>query len=206
MRDRQVLLINGSYRKDGFTDRVLHEMIGVFEQSGIAHETVVLRDWPIAFCQNCRQCMQNPGENPGSCTIDDTMGELVRKIERSEGFVLASPTNFYTVTALFKRFLERLSVYGYWPWGKPAPVFRKRGLKKQAILISSCAAPGVIGTLFYSTMRILKVCAKTVGAKTVGTKLFGLVGTEPGPVLGPRQKKRARKLALKLVQNLSAAS
>jgi multimeric flavodoxin WrbA len=41
------------------------------------------------------------------------MATLTQKIETADGIVLASPTNFYTVAALFKRFMERLVVYAY---------------------------------------------------------------------------------------------
>ena len=107
------------------------------------------------------------------------MAVLVQKIEEADGYVLAAPTNFSSATALFKRFSERLAVYGYWPWGKPAPVFRRAHLrKKPAVLISSCAAPGLLGRLTYVTNRNLRIAAKTIGGKVVGSMVTGLVSKE----------------------------
>ena len=58
-------------------------------------------------------CTQAAGETPGQCVLGDGMATLIQKIETADSFVLASPTNFYSVTALFKRFMERLLVYAY---------------------------------------------------------------------------------------------
>ena len=64
-----------------------------------------LREHPIGFCLNCRECTQQPGTAPGQCVQHDGMAELVRKIEVADAFILASPTNFSSATALFKRFI-----------------------------------------------------------------------------------------------------
>jgi multimeric flavodoxin WrbA len=58
-------------------------------------------------------CTQAAGEMPGQCILGDGMATLTQKIETADGIVLASPTNFYTVAALFKRFMERLVVCAY---------------------------------------------------------------------------------------------
>ena len=40
---------------------------------------------------------------------------LLNELERSDAIVLASPMNFWTVTAVMKRFIERL-LGSAWPW------------------------------------------------------------------------------------------
>ncbi len=143
--------------------------------------------------------MQQPGEAPGKCVLNDGMGDLIEKIEQADGIVLAAPTNYSAVTALFKRFTERLSPYGYWPWGPMAPKLRKaQAAKKPAVLVSSCAAPGVLGRLTYGTNQTLKVAAKTLGGKVVGRVFTGMVSQEPAQELPPRARRRARALAPKL--------
>ena len=197
---RKVLAINGSYRAGGITDRVVAGILADLEALGVAVEQIKLRDYPIEFCMNCRECMQQPGDAPGHCVLNDGMAKLVEKIEDADGYVLAAPTNFSSVTALFKRFSERLSVYGYWPWGKPAPVFRRAKLpKKPAIIISSCAAPGILGRLTYMTNRNLKVTAKTIGGKVVGSMVTGLVSQERAPELPQRTQRRIKALAPRLL-------
>jgi len=74
--------------------------------------------------------MQKPGPNPEPCVQIDAMKEIVEKLERADALVLASPTNLGSVTSLFKRFMERLSVYAFWPWGAASPKYRKDVLPK----------------------------------------------------------------------------
>lgn len=129
------------------------------------------------------------------------MRELVRKIETADGYILASPTNFYSVTAIFKRFMERLVVYAYWPWGAHAPKFRKRKAAKKAMLIASSAAPGLMGRLFYTTLKQLKMTAKTIGAKPVGSIFIGLMSQDEHPELSDKTREQLLTLVGKLVQS-----
>ena len=185
MNGKRILAINGSYRRNGITDQTVDHLLAEAGKLGAAVEHIHLRDYPIAFCRNCRECMQQPGDTPGHCVLHDGMAELIRKIERADSLVLAAPTNFSAVTALFKRFMERLAVYGYWPWGTMAPEFRKaQGPKKPAVIISSCAAPGLLGKLTYGTNQSLKVAAKTVGGKIVGRMFTGLAAQERTGITG----------------------
>lgn len=196
----KVLAINGSYRDDGITDQIVEVMLTSLRSRLIDVEQVLLRDYPIEFCLNCRECMQHPGDIPGQCVHQDSMRELVEKIEQSNAFILASPTNMGSVTALFKRFMERLAVYAYWPWGKPAPTFRKAHEKnKKAILVSSCAAPGLMGRWLYSTHGQLKMTAQAIGAKKVGVIFPGLIAQHAHQKISARVQAKARKLTRLLI-------
>lgn len=144
--------------------------------------------------------MQASGAEPGTCVIEDGMHDLIVKIEAADGLIFAAPTNFYSITAIFKRFLERLAVYGHWPWGEHAPTFRKiKAEKKPALIVSSCAAPGWIGRLFFDSLKQLRVTAKTVGAEVKGTMMIGLASKQPQPVLDKKMKMKAFRLGEKLV-------
>ncbi len=118
---RKILVINGAYRAGGITDQAVETTIGVLQSAGAEVEQVLLREYPIGFCLNCRECTQQPGESPGRCVQHDGMQALVDKIDHADGYVLAVPTNFGSATAIFKRLMERLIVYAYWPWGMKAP-------------------------------------------------------------------------------------
>lgn len=196
----KILAINGSYRTDGTIDQMVHTLTETLKKSDIEVETIHLRDYPIEFCLNCRACTQKPGTDPGKCVQDDPMNELIQKIEEADGYIIASPTNFGTVTALFKRFMERLVVYAYWPWGKPGPEYRKaKQPKKKALLLSSCAAPGIMGRFFFDTMRLLKTTAKVIGAEVTDTLFIGLVSQKESYQLSEREKKKLQKMAQKLL-------
>lgn len=197
----KILAINGSYRDDGVTDQVVETMAETLQAAGAEVEIVLLRAYPIEFCLNCRECTQRPGDVPGECVQDDGMQELIDKIEKSDGVVLASPTNFGSVTAVFKRFMERLAVYAYWSWNMNAPQYRKaKAPKKKAVLVSSFAAPAVLGRRLFSSHKQLKATAQTIGADTVGTLYVGLVAKEPRHRLSKQMKAKARALALKLAR------
>ena len=198
----KILAINGSYRDDGITDQSVDTMVQALEATGADVETVQLREYPIKFCLNCRECTQQLGENPGRCVLDDGLNDLVTKIEQADGYILASPTNFGSVTASFKRLMERLIVYAYWPWGNHAPKFRKAKLvKKKALLITSSAAPGILGRLLYTTLKQLKMTAKVIGAKPVGTFYTGLAAEKSDQQLVQCVDKKISILVSKLIQS-----
>jgi multimeric flavodoxin WrbA len=196
---KRLLAIDGSYRPDGIIDQAVAAAVEAAASAGAEVEVVHLRDYPIEFCRNCRECAQQPGELPGRCVQSDGMQALIDRIEAADGYILASPTNFYSVTAVFKRFMERLVVYAYWPWGAPAPKFRRVRASKKAVLIASCAAPGLMGRLFYNTLKQLKITAKTIGAKPVGSAFIGLVAQHEHTPLPEKDRQRVAQLATRLV-------
>ena len=196
----KVLAINGSYRDDGTTDQAVESLIQAIEQQGVEVEQIQLRNYPIEFCLNCRECTQQPGTSPGKCVIDDGLNALVDKIESADAYIFASPTNFGSVTALFKRFMERLIVYGYWPWGSKFPTFRKaKHLNKKAILISSSGAPALMGRWLFGTTGQLKKAAKLVGAKPVGVLFTGFASKDKDQKLPENIQEKASELASKLI-------
>jgi multimeric flavodoxin WrbA len=195
----RLLAVNGSYREGGAIDQALAVAVETASAAGASIDVVNLRDFPIEFCRNCRHCTQLPGDAPGECVHQDGMRDLIAKIEAADGLIFASPTNFYSVTAVFKRFMERLIVYAYWPWGAHAPKFRKRNSGKGAVLIASSAAPGWMGRLFYSTLKQLRMTAKTVGARPVGAVFVGLMSQQQLPELSEGARKRVRAMVRRLL-------
>ena len=196
----KVLAINGSYRDHGITDHTVEALAQALEAAGAEVEIILLREYPIEFCLNCRACTQQPGAAPGECVHHDGMQELIDKIERADCYILAAPTNFGSVTAIFKRFMERLVVYAYWPWYMNGPQYRKaQALHKNALLVSSCAAPGLLGRIFFGTEKQLKMTAKTIGAEIVGTLFTGMIAREQHPKLPEGVRAGIKALAGRLV-------
>ena len=196
----KILAINGSYREDGITDQTVEALALAIVATGAEVEIILLREYPIEFCLNCRLCTQQPGAVPGECEHHDGMQELIEKIERADCYILASPTNFGSVTAIFKRFMERLAVYAYWPWGVNGPHYRKAHTpKKKALLVSSCAAPGIIGRWFFGTDKQLKMTAKTINAEVVGTLFTGMIAKEQHLKLPEGVRSRIKVLAGRVV-------
>lgn len=198
---QRVLAINGSYRDGGVSDQVIALALARLREAGAQTEEIRLRDYPIEFCTNCRECMQRPGGDPGHCVLDDGMAALVQRIEAADAYILSAPTNLGSLSAVFKRFMERLAVYGYWPWGAAAPRMRKTVPGKRAMLVSSSAAPGFLARWFYGSARQLRTTARAIGAQPVGLLFCGLVSAEPQPRLSKRVVERAQSLALKLLES-----
>ena len=197
---KKILVINGSYRDDGITDQAINIAVQHLTGTGASVVTILLREYPIQFCLNCRECTQTPGSTPGECVQADGMQTLVDKIEQADGFILAAPTNFGSVTAIFKRFMERLVVYAYWPWDQKYPQFRKiKEPKKKALLISSSAAPGIFGRWLYGSSKQLKMVAQTIGAKSVGTLFTGMISQTSNQRLPKSAETKVRNMAAKLL-------
>lgn len=200
---KTILIINGSYRDDGITDQTIEIICDHLRKKGAEIDTISLRDEDFHFCLNCRECMQKPGNNPEPCVQIDAMKEIVEKLECAYALVLASPTNLGSVTALFKRFMERLSVYAYWPWGAPAPKYRKDGLpkkdQKKALLVSSSAAPSIIARWFFSTIRQLKYTARIIGANPIGIINNGMIAMSSDKKLTDKEIKKIKIEADKLL-------
>jgi len=194
----RILAINGSYREGGITDQTVEVMRRTLAESGHEVVEIALRDHEIGFCHNCRECTRQAGPEPGRCVQDDAMTELVAQIEASDAYILASPTNCGAVTAVFKRFMERLLVYAYWPWGQPAPKPRRASRRKPVLLVSSSAAPGWMGRLFFGTTGQLRRTAKTIGGRSRGTCFTGLAATSRDKRLSERQRRKAARLARRL--------
>lgn len=196
----KILAINASYREDGFTDQTVETLAQAIVAAGAEIDIIFLREYPIDFCLNCRVCTQQSGATPGECIHHDGMQELIKKIEQADCYILASPTNMGSVTAIFKRFMERLVVYAYWPWDMNGPQYRKtQAPKKKALLVSSCAAPGIIGRWFFGTNKQLKMTAKMIGAEIVGTLFTGMIAKEQQPKLLEDMRSKIKALAETLV-------
>jgi multimeric flavodoxin WrbA len=114
--------------------------------------------------------------------------------------VLGAPINFSNVTAVTRRFLERLLVYAYWPWqAKTRPHFRIKKSTKRAVTITSSACPAWLARIVIRAPRTaLKVMAKCMGAKVETSLYFGAVAQTPEATLGQRIRKKAYKVGVKL--------
>lgn len=195
----RVTAILGTYRKGGVIDTAVDEILASAKQAGAEIAKVYLIDKHVEFCTNCRVCTQQPGEGRGLCRIADEMGDILDQIERSHGIVLASPMNFWTVTAVMKRFIERLICYAYWPWRAHSPKMRDKRKTKRAVVVASSAAPSLVARLLTRMIGLLKTTAGVLGARTVGVLAIGLAAGESQQDIGDRARKNARQLGKRLV-------
>jgi len=194
----KITAILGTYRKGGVIDAAVDEILAAAREAGAETAKIYLIDRHIEFCTNCRTCTQQEGDRRGPCPIDDDMNGLLDEIERSDAIVLASPMNFWTVTAVMKRFIERLVCYAYWPWGNMGPKVRNIPKTKRAVVVISSACPSLLARLMTRMVGLMKGCAKLLGAKKADLLFIGLAAGEPKADIGSRARKRARRLGKKL--------
>lgn len=200
MADRvTVTAIVGSYRKGGMVDQAVDHLLAAAAEAGGVVKKIYLVDTQIEFCTNCRLCTQSEGAARGICRIADQMSNLLVELEASDAIVLASSVNFGTVTAVMKRFIERLVCYAYWPWGRPAPKVRKSQLFRNAVVVASSAAPAFLARFMTPVVKLLKQAAGLLGARTVGVLFVGLAARDERQELAAAVKKRAGVLGKKLV-------
>lgn len=200
----KIIGIVGSYRKGRVIDSAVTEILKGAESGGAKTVKIYLTEKQIEFCNNCRSCMQEAGDKRGECVHDDDMEEILQQIDEADVYVLGSPVNFGTVTAVMKRFMERLVVYAYWPWGKIAPKFRNDKLNKKAVIVTSFTPPAWIGRLLFSgAPKELKAMAKVLGARVVKFLYLGKVGESPEAGLDEKNLRRAYKAGEELARNLA---
>lgn len=190
---KKAMAIVGTYRRGRVIDKAVSEVLRGLEAEGVETSTVHLLDADIEFCTNCRACTQTPGEQRGQCVLEDDMADILEQVDRADVVVLASPINFGTVTALMKRFVERLVCTAYWPWeshGFPKPRIKVK--TKQAILVTSSACPGFIGRwLMPSALSVLKQAAGCLCARVYKTLYFGMVADTQDETLKDKSQDRA---------------
>jgi multimeric flavodoxin WrbA len=190
----KIIAIVGTYRKGGVIDNAVDEILAAAGEDGAETEKIYLLDKHIEFCTNCRHCTQKEGPTRGECPINDDMNAILDSIGRSDAIVLASPMNFWTVTAIMKRFIERLVCYAYWPWGKTGPKMRNTRKYKRAVLVYSSAAPSIIARLLTRITGLLKTAAGLLGAQTIGVLSIGFAAGQPHQEISRRTKTKARRL------------
>lgn len=196
--NKSILAIIGSYRKGGMTDQAVTELLQAAEECGATTSKVYLTDRQIEFCRNCRTCTQAPGPTRGRCVINDDLESILAAIDWADALVVASPVNDFNVTAVTRRFLERLVGCTYWPWGRPGPTVRVRRPTKSAVLVTSSAMPAFMGRLGTGAVRALKLVCRLLGARPVGTLFIGLAARREHPALPASHRARARRLGVRL--------
>ncbi|HNR12682.1 MAG TPA: flavodoxin family protein [Thermodesulfobacteriota bacterium] len=108
----RILAIYGSPRRKGNTSLLLKEAVAGAIAAGAQVDEIILRDLTMAPCLEIYGCKKD-----GRCVIQDDFQRVYELIESCDGFMLASPIFFYTVSAHTKIFMDRCQsfwVKRYW--------------------------------------------------------------------------------------------
>jgi NAD(P)H-dependent FMN reductase len=194
----RVVAIVGSYRRGGTTDSAVEAILAGAREKGALTHTIHLTDRHLEFCRNCRECTQLAGPERGKCAQRDDLELILAEVEAADAVVLGSSVNYGGVTAIFRRFMERLIGFTYWPWGESMPKPRIAAATRKAVLVASSGMPGFFIPVFTGVSRTLRITAKMLGAKPVATLWVGLSAMEQDHPLSARTVKRARSIGWKL--------
>ena len=99
---KKVLILSGSPRKGGNSDRLCDEFAAGAAQAGHAVEKIRVAEKNIGYCRACYACKAD-----GKCVIRDDMAELLQKMIDADVLVLASPVYFYSIDAQLKAVIDR---------------------------------------------------------------------------------------------------
>ncbi len=202
---KKIVAIIGTYRKGKVIDTAVKEVLRGAQAGGAETEAIYLIDKHIEFCTNCRACTQNPNVgHRGKCVQNDDLESILTSVDEAGGLVLASPTNFYSATAIMRRFMERLVGYAYWPWNaKTGPRMRSNKADKIAVIITSTACPAFIAKILMPGGRkALKMRAATMGAKVQSSLFFGTAAITHEATLPDKDRAKAYQAGRRLAQSL----
>ncbi|MBS3771229.1 MAG: flavodoxin family protein [Bacteroidales bacterium] len=117
-----VLLFNGSPRKEGNTAYLLTRMADVFSEKNARSEFIQLGGKPVQGCTACMECRKNKDER---CVIDDDeVNTYIQKMKKADAIVIGSPVYFSQMTPETKAFIDRC---GYVIKGNGSFLSRKIG-------------------------------------------------------------------------------
>lgn len=98
----KVLLVNGSPRADGCTNRALIEIKNELEKNDIEAEIYWIGT-SNQGCISCRKCHET-----GKCVFNDKVNEFAVKAKEADGFIFGSPVYYGSCAGGMKSFMDRL--------------------------------------------------------------------------------------------------
>jgi len=99
----KVLMLNGSAKEHGNTNRALQEIGMQLEREGIKYEIFQLGGAPIRDCIGCGQCTEY-----GCVFTDDKVNEFIAKAKAADGFVFGTPVYYAHPSGRVLSFLDRV--------------------------------------------------------------------------------------------------
>lgn len=131
----KVLLINGSPRKNGCTNRALEEVAKILGENSVEYEIFHVGNAPIRDCVGCFQCATKLKNN--TCVFDDdVVNRLIAKAQECDGFVFGTPVYYAHPSGRILSLLDRVFYAG-------GRVFRH----KPAFAIASARRAGTTASL-----------------------------------------------------------
>ncbi|MDF2588272.1 MAG: flavin reductase [Anaerocolumna sp.] len=96
------IAVVGSPRIGENTDLIVDYLTQTLKNKNITVTKYILDSKNITTCSGCECCIKT-----GTCIINDDISNIINHMKIADGFILASPTYNYNVTAQMKALLDR---------------------------------------------------------------------------------------------------
>jgi len=100
----KILALYANPKDGGFVHGCLDLICDRLRQGEASMEAVHLRELGIRDCTGCLACLHD-----GLCPLDDGMNDLCERLRSADALVLGCSVRMAHVTALYQRFLERIT-------------------------------------------------------------------------------------------------
>lgn len=101
----KVLLLNGSPKAKGCTNRALEEVAGALRKEGIETEIFHIGTKNFGGCIGCGSCKKT-----GKCIFDDAVNVISEKLDSADGLVIGSPIHYAAPSGSILGILHRLAI------------------------------------------------------------------------------------------------
>jgi len=98
----KVVIFNGSPRKNGYTSKLLEQVVKGAKSKGAEVMEFDLNDPGIRGCQGCFYCRTHDG-----CAVNDYLQPMYKAITEADAIVFGSPIYYYKITGQAKVWLDR---------------------------------------------------------------------------------------------------
>jgi len=159
-----IIGISGSPRKDGFTDALLTEALDGARSAGAVTEKIILSELNLRPCQYCPDT-----SDTGRCVVEDDMQAIYGKFNSANGFVIASPIFFGTLSAQLKIMIDRFQT----AWVAKYILKKEPPYKERRKGIFLCAAGQDRREYFENAKQIIKIFFATLDIDYAGELFFG---------------------------------
>ncbi|NFO14933.1 flavodoxin family protein [Clostridium botulinum] len=124
------IAIVGSPRKGKNTDLMVDYVIEGLNEKNIVVDKFFLSSSNISTCTGCESCIKT-----GVCIIKDDVSKIIDDMKNADGYIFASPSYNYNMTAQMKAFLDRTFCLNDYNDGWKS----RLSPNKKAIIIGVCA-------------------------------------------------------------------
>lgn len=102
-----ILVINGSPRKKGNTYQVTATVEQILKQhKDVTFEYLFLSETYLGSCIGCHNCIFN---DEATCPLDDDRDQILEKMQKADGIILAVPVYVMSVPAVMKNFIDHFA-------------------------------------------------------------------------------------------------